>query len=54
MDLWGDECARPERMEYIVQAMRENATNRGLPFLDAAARMLIRRAIAAARRKAGK
>lgn len=55
MDQWGpDECARPDRMDYIVAAMRDNAAKRGLPFLEAAARLLVRRAIAAARRKAAK
>jgi hypothetical protein len=51
MDSWGpDECERPERIEYILAAMRENAQNRGLPFLDAAGRFLIKRAIKNARK----
>lgn len=53
MDGWGaDECERPERVEYVLAAMRENAARRGLPFLDAAGRLLIRRAIRNARRSA--
>lgn len=53
MDAWGpDECERPERIEEVVAVMREEARARGLPFLDAAGRMLIRRAIANARRAA--
>lgn len=53
MDSWGpDECEKPDRIDYIVAAMRDNAVRRGLPFLDAAGRMLVRRAIANARRNA--
>jgi hypothetical protein len=51
MDAWGpDECARPERIDEVVAVMREEAKSRGLPFLDAAGRLLVRRAIANARR----
>jgi hypothetical protein len=51
MDSWGcDECSRPERIEEVVAVMREEAKARGLPFLDAAARLLVRRAIANARK----
>jgi hypothetical protein len=50
MDAWGpDECSRPERIEEVVAVMREEAKARGLPFLDAAGRMLVKRAIANAR-----
>lgn len=53
MDAWGsDECSRPERIEEVVAVMREEAKARGLPFLDVAARLLVKRAIANARRKA--
>lgn len=53
MDAWGpDECSKPERIEEVLGVMREEARARGLPFLDAAGRMLIRRAIANARRAA--
>ena len=53
MDAWGpDECERPERIEEVLAVMREEAKARGLPFLDAAGRMLIKRAIANARRAA--
>lgn len=53
MDEWGpDECSRPERIEEVLAVMREEARARGLPFLDAAGRLLIRRAIANARRAA--
>ncbi len=52
MDAWGpDECERPERVDYILAAMRENAEKRGLPFIDAAGRFLIGRAIKNARKK---
>jgi hypothetical protein len=51
MDAWGcDECSRPERIEEVVGVMREEAKARGLPFLDVAGRMLVRRAIANARK----
>lgn len=53
MDRWGpDECERPERIEEVVAVMREEAHARGLPFLDAAGRMLVRRAIKNARKNA--
>ena len=51
MDAWGpDECSRPERIDEVLAVMRAEAAKRRLPFLDAAGRMLIRRAIANARR----
>lgn len=40
-------------VDTIVGWLREEATKRGLPFLDAAGRMLVRRAIRNARRAAG-
>ena len=53
MDQWGcDECERPERIDEVVAVMREEATARGLPFLDIAGRLLVRRAIRNARRNA--
>lgn len=52
MDIWGpDECEKPERIAEVVAVMRDEAQARGLPFLDAAAVLLVRRAIANARRK---
>lgn len=39
-------------IEEVVGWLRESAAERGLPFLDIAARVLVRRAIANARRKA--
>lgn len=49
MDDWGpDECNR--RVEEIVGWLRDEANSRGLPFLDAAGRMLVRLAIRNARR----
>jgi len=51
MDAWGiDEASRPERIEQAVGWLREEAQKRGLPFLDVAGRLLIRRAISNARR----
>jgi len=51
MDAWGiDEASKPERIEQAVGWLREEAQKRGLPFLDAAGRMLIKRAISNARR----
>lgn len=53
MDAWGpDECEKPERIDEVVAVMREEAKARGLPFLDAVGRMLVRRAIRNARRAA--
>jgi hypothetical protein len=52
MDIWGpDECERPERVDYILAAMRSNAEKRGLPFIDAAGLFLVRRAIKNARKE---
>jgi len=51
MDGWGcDECSKPERIQEVVGVMREEAKARGLPFVDMAARLLVRRAIANARK----
>jgi hypothetical protein len=53
MDAWGpDECSRPERVEEVVAVMRAEAEARGLPFLDVAGRLLVKRAISNARRNA--
>jgi hypothetical protein len=53
MDLWGcDECSKPERIDEVVAVMREEAAARGLPFLDVAGRLLVKRAIANARKAA--
>jgi len=51
MDAWGcDECSKPERIEEVVAVMREEAKARGLPFVDMAARLLVKRAIHNARK----
>lgn len=53
MNAWGvDECSKPERISEVVDVMREEAKARRLPFVDIAARLLVKRAIANARRKA--
>jgi hypothetical protein len=53
MDAWGcDECEKPERIAEVVAVMRAEAEARGLPFLDVAGRLLVRRAIQNARRNA--
>ena len=53
MDAWGpDECSKPERIEEVVAVMREEAKARSLPFIDAAGRVLVRRAIKNARKAA--
>lgn len=50
MDEWGcDECE--SRMDEIVAHLRTQAESRGLPFIDAAGRFLVRRAIKNARKK---
>lgn len=52
MDRWGfEECSKPERIDEVVAVMRQEAAARGLPFIDAAGRLLVHRAIASARRK---
>jgi hypothetical protein len=51
MDAWGaDECSKPERIEEVVAVMRDEAAARGLPFIDAVGRMLVKRAIHNARK----
>jgi hypothetical protein len=45
-----DWCESPEGMAEIMGFLRESAEERGLPFLDVAGRMLVRRAIANARK----
>ena len=53
MDLWGyDEASKPERIDEVVAVMRAEAEARGLPFLDMAGRLLVRRAISNARKAA--
>jgi len=49
-----DWCESPEGMAEIMGFLREAAEERGLPFLDAAARLLVRRAIANARKAEAK
>lgn len=50
MDAWGcDECEKPERIDEVVAVMRAEAEARGLPFLDVAGRLLVKRAIRNAR-----
>jgi len=43
-------CESPEGMAEIMGFLRESAEERGLPFLDLPARLLVRRAIANARK----
>ena len=55
MDAWGcDECSKPERIEEVLAVMREEATKRGLPFVDMAGRVLVRRAISNARKESAR
>jgi hypothetical protein len=49
-----DWCESPEGMTEIMGFLREAADERGLPFLDVAGRMLVRRAIANARKAEAK
>ena len=52
MDKWGpDECEKPERINYVLATMRQNAEKRKLPWSETLARILIRRAIKNARKK---
>jgi hypothetical protein len=51
MDAWGsDECER--RIDEIVGWLREEAARRRIPFVNALGRLLVKRAIRAARRSA--
>ena len=51
MDAKGcDWCESPEGMAEIMGFLREAAEERGLPFVDMAARLLVKRAIANARK----
>ncbi|NBW17140.1 MAG: hypothetical protein EBR82_55100 [Caulobacteraceae bacterium] len=51
MDAKGcDWCESPEGMAEIMGFLREAAEERGLPFLDLPARLLVKRAIANARK----
>lgn len=51
MDAKGcDWCESPDGMAEIMGFLREAAEERGLPFFDTAARLLVRRAIANARK----
>jgi hypothetical protein len=53
MDAWGcDEASKPERIDEVVAVMRAEAEARGLPFIDVAGRLLVKRAISNARRNA--
>lgn len=49
MDRWGDDCWA--HLEEIVEHLRGAAEKKGLPFLATAARILVARAIDAARRE---
>lgn len=49
MNLWGaDECER--RVDEIVGWLREEATERGVPFVSAVAAIIVRMAIKRARK----
>jgi len=50
MDIQGPDWCQ-EHLEEIVGWLREEATNRKLPFMDSAARILIKKAIKNARHK---
>jgi len=55
MDAKGcDWCESPEGLAEILGFLREAAEERGLPFVDMAGRMLVRRAIANARKAEAK
>lgn len=53
MDSWGpDTCEAPEKTAEILGWLKEEADRRSVPYLDAAARLLLRRAIRLARANA--
>ncbi len=52
MDAMGpDWCASPEGMQEILEAMKKNAAAKSIPYVELAAKMLVRRAIRIARGK---
>lgn len=51
MNRMGDDWCE-QNIDTIVSWLREEASNRGLPFLDVVGRMLVRRAISNARKEA--
>jgi hypothetical protein len=53
MNKWGIEGCE-QNVEAIVEWMKEEAAKRKLPYLETVGRMLVRRAIANARREAGR
>ena len=53
MNKWGP-AGCTENIETIVEWLKEEAGNRGLPFFSMPARMLVRRAIANARKEASR
>lgn len=53
MDSMGcDWCESDEGMSEILAAMKDNAQKKGVPYIEAAAAMLVRRAVRNARRNA--
>lgn len=51
MDAMGCEwCESPEGMAEILAAMKSNAEKRGIPYIEAAAKLLVKRAIHKARK----
>jgi hypothetical protein len=50
MDAWGDSCW--DHIEEIVEHLRQAAEKKGLPFIATAARIMVGRAIEAARAEA--
>lgn len=55
MDALGCEwCESDQGMGEILEAMRTEAAKRSLPFLDAVGRLLVRRAVKAARKEAAR
>ena len=51
MDEWGaEECSKPERMTEIVGWLKEEAVKQKVPFVEWAARVIVKRAIRNARK----
>lgn len=51
MDSWGPDLCEENLDSHIIPWLREEAEKRKLPFIEIAARLLVKRAIAKARRK---
>lgn len=50
MDIWGSDICE-QKIDTILEWLKEESSNRGLPFIESAAKILVKRAIKNARKK---